>query len=425
MGSTHPPRIALNPHIADVAVESARLRALGPLVHVELPGGVPAWVTTDYDTARTVLRHPLLSKEMRYWRAWEDGEIPRDWPLLGLIQGTAMLHCDGDAHTRLRNLVAPAFSRERVAALRPRIQEIADQLLDELADTDPAQPVDLRERFAYPLPMLVICDYMGVSGDASARLRAPIERLLTISTSEEMGAAVEESGRVLRELIDAKRAQPGPDLITALIRARDDDASRLSEQELVDNLFQVITAGHETSVNGITNTVHHLLKNPRQLALIREGTVPVSAAVEAGLGYASPVRYVLMRYTTRAVDISGVTVPAGEPVVVGLAAAGRDTGKCPVAGPAADTFDIRANAEHLSFGYGPHFCPGSILARAEIEIALSSLFTRFPDLTLASADLTPIQSIALQGVTSLPVFLNADSHPLTRPTAGCAGDVAS
>ncbi|MFD4243697.1 cytochrome P450 [Streptomyces sp. NPDC058525] len=396
----------LDPHTLDLDAESAELRKRGPLVPIELPGGVAAWVTTDYESARTALSHPQLGKAMTHWRAWMEGEIPKDWPFLGLVRGTGMLHSDGDDHRRIRKLVAPAFTGERIEALQPKIVGVAERLVADLAATGAGEIVDLRERFAYPLPMRVICEYMGVDDNSSARLRQPFDRLLMVSTPEEAVAAEESIQVVLRELIRFKRANPGTDLGTALIQARDND-DRLDEQELVDNLRLVISAGHETTVNLIASTVKALLENPGQLALLRDGTYPWSRAVEEGLRYAGPVRYALMRYAVEDTTIAGVVIPKGDPVVVALAAAGRDPGKCPAGEASMDSFDItRAQSPHLAFGHGAHHCPGTALARAEAEVALSTLFGRFPDLALADTDIAPLQSIALQGIGNLPVHLN-------------------
>lgn len=391
----------LDPHTLDLAAESAALRGLGPVVPVELPGGVAAWVTTGYDSAREVMGHPQMGKSLQYWRAWQEGLIPEDWPLFGLVRGNGMLHSDGADHRRIRKLVAPAFTGERIEALRPRIEEVAEQLLAELA-ADSSDVIDLRERFAYPLPMRVICEYMGVDDESSARLRGPSDRILMISTPEEVAAAEKEVQAVLYELVKAKRANPGDDLGSALIQARD-DGDRLGEQELVDNLRLIISAGHDTTVNLIASTVKALLEQPSMLGKLKDGTYPWSKAVEEGLRYAGPVRYALMRYAVEDTTIAGVSIAKGDPVVVALAAAGQDPDKCPV----THEFDVsREQFTHLAFGHGIHHCPGAALGRLEAEVALDALFRRFPDLSLADEDIQPLQSIALQGVAGLPVRLN-------------------
>ncbi|MFE3608375.1 cytochrome P450 [Streptomyces goshikiensis] len=390
------PAMTLDP-AADLAKETDRLRALGRVVPVEVCGAV-AWVTTDYGAAKEAFGHPRLAKSVRHWAAWASGDVPADWPLRGLVEGTGMLHADGAEHQRLRRLAAPSFTGDRTRALIPSISEVARRLVEDLAGRQ-NETVDLRDAFAYPLPIEVICRYLGVSAELSVQLRVPFDRLLTISTSEQLTAALADIQSVLRELIRMKRAQPEADVISQLIQARDDD-DQLSETELVQMLQLLISAGHETTVNLITNTVSHILRDSRQRDALLSGAIPWAAAVEEGLRL-GVVRYALMRFTTEETTLAGVTVPAGEPVIVGMAAAGQQA-------PATeDRFDVLRDGRHrhLAFGHGAHHCPGAALARAEAEIALAALFDRFPTLTLAEEAPQSLHSIALHGLTSLKVRL--------------------
>jgi cytochrome P450 len=276
---------------------------------------------------------------------------------------------------------------------------VAQQLVDDLADQHD-RCVDLKKAFAYPLPIWVISDYMGVPAEASAQLRDPIDQLLTVGSPDDLTAALAKIRRVLRDLVQLKRSEPGDDLISQLIQARDAQ-DRLSDPELVEMLQLLISAGHETTVNLITNTISHLLQDPSQLDALLSGSRPWSAAVEEGLRLGSPVRYALMRYTTEPTTIAGVSVPAGEPVIVAVAAAG-------LASPAvADRFDVLRTdrARHLSFGHAEHHCPGAALARAETEIALATLIDRCPKLGLERDAPPHLHSIALWGLTRLKVRL--------------------
>ncbi len=400
------PLFTLEPH-ADPAEEARALQAQGPLVAVELPGGVAAWAATDLPTAQSVLAHEDLTKDPAYWPALNDGRIHDDWDLIAVVRGASMLHQGGDDHRRLRQLVSSAFTRAPIEALRPRVAEIAGELLDGLDGSGADGPVDLRELFAHPLPVRVICEVLGVPDTAVAELRHRFDRLVTpqdpASGGTDIRTAVADITGSLAALIAAKRTVPGDDLTTALIQARD-DGDALSEQELVETLFLVLIAGHETTINLITSTVHALLQNPAMLATVRDGTHTWADVVEEGLRHSSPVRHALMRYAVKDTEIAGVKVAQGDPVLASLFAAGRD----PRRHENPDRFDVgrTTRRDHVAFGHGAHYCLGARLARLEAEIALDTLFRRFPDLAPAGASVA-IDSIPLQGFTALPVLLGA------------------
>jgi cytochrome P450 len=392
----------------DPVEEARQLRALGPLVPVALPGNVPAWAATDLATAHEVLGHELLTKDAAHWPALQNGSVPGDWDLIPLVQGASMLHQGGADHRRLRRLVSRAFSRAPIEAMRPRIVEIADELLDGLEASQTKEPLDLREAFAFPLPVRVICEVLGVPESAVSELRHRFDRLVTPEKEDnrtvDIRVAVADIYETLGTLIAAKRAAPGSDLTSALIEARD-QRDRLSEQELVETLFLILIAGHETTINLITNTAQALLQNRAMLLATLSAEDPDEAwsdVVEEGLRYVSPTRHALLRYAVADINIAGVRVRKGDPVMVALAAAGRD----PDRHSEADAFDVTrpTNREHVAFGYGPHYCLGARLAKIETEVALRGLFERFPDLALASAPVR-LRSISIQGVESLPVHL--------------------
>ncbi|MEU2791597.1 cytochrome P450 [Streptomyces sp. NPDC007100] len=383
---------------------------------MRLPGDVAAWAAVDHRTAQTVLGHPDLTKDAAYWPDLVSGRVPDHWELIAVIRGAGMLHAGGDDHRRLRKLVSGAFTRAPIAALEGRITEIVDELLDDLAAADPEEPVDLRERFAYRLPVRVICEVLGVPDTAVSGLRDAFERLVTPredgeSDIRDAQAAIHGS---LTALLAAKRQAPGDDLTSALIQARD-DGDRLSEQELVETLFLVLIAGHETTINLITNAVHAVLQNPDSTAAVRKAARdaggPVTgepdddvwaAVVDETLRYSSPVRHALMRYAVKDTDIAGVRVAKGDPVLACLYAAGRD----PERHPDPDTFDATrpTRRDHLAYGHGAHYCLGARLARLEARIALRALFARYPGLQLAGVP-ERLASLSVQGVGALPVRL--------------------
>ncbi|MBT2369165.1 cytochrome P450 [Streptomyces sp. ISL-10] len=323
-----------------------------------------------------------------------------------------MLHQGSDDHRRLRRLVSGAFTRAPIEALRSRITEIAEELLDELEATH-GEPTDIREAFAFPLPVRVICEVLGVPHTAISGLRQQFDRLVIPQDSgdpdTDIRIAVTDIYNTLGKLIAFKRNAPADDLTAALIEAHD-NGDRLSEQELVETLFLILIAGHETTINAITNTVHSLLTHPHALSeLLRGDDEAWSRVVDEGLRFSPPIRHVVLRYATADVDVAGTRIRKGEAVLAATVAAGRD----PQRHERPDEFDIHRSTskEHIAFGYGAHYCLGARLAKLETEIALRCLFTRFPRLELA-AEPAQLRSISLQGFTSLSVHLDGQkAHP--------------
>ncbi|MBV8541416.1 MAG: cytochrome P450 [Pseudonocardiales bacterium] len=373
----------------------AELAASGAVHHIALPSGTPAWLITGYDEARQALHDPRLVKTpVMPSRGLSSPEI-------FAARNHHMLNSNPPDHTRLRRLVAAAFTRRRIEQLAPRIQRITDELLDTMAT---AARTDLIDSFAYPLPITVIRELLGVPAERRTEFHHWSAVLVTsLASPAALAAAATAMVSYLRELVAAKRAAPADDLLSALVAVRDGQ-DLLSEDELTSMVFLILVAGHETTVNLIGNGVHALLTHPEQLALLRARPDRLPDAVEELLRFDGPVQVATFRVTAEPVDIGGVTIPAGEIVIPGLLAANRD----PARTARPDALDItRADNQHLAFGHGIHHCLGAPLARLEGRIALGTLLARFPRLRLAvpTEQLAWRPGLIMNGLDALPVIL--------------------
>ncbi|RNF97675.1 cytochrome P450 family protein [Streptomyces botrytidirepellens] len=408
MGLTEDRPVLLDPTIRTSAEESELLYAAGPVVRVELPGGVPAWAVTHDAPAREVMRDSRFVKDINRWGAWKRGEIPADWPLIGLVDlGTSLVSTDGAEHRRLRRPVAREFTPQRVEALRGRVEEITRELLDrtERAAEGSGGVVDLKDTFAFPLPITVVGELFGMPTDWHRPLRELYDSFFDDKAAPETVLATLQGlyGYIAR-LVRLKRDEPGADLTSALLSELGDEPSEEAVEELIATIQVMITAGHETSVHLIVNAVRSLLGDPAQLDLVHTGRYSWDDVVEESLRLDSPTLNFLFRFATEDIDIAGTLVREGEGVVISYGGMGRDRVQH---GADADRFDISRRPRHTSFGHGPHSCPGSALARLETTIALRELFARFPGLRLADPDGTPERSpsVIVNGHRELPVRL--------------------
>ncbi|MFJ4682412.1 cytochrome P450 [Streptomyces sp. NPDC088789] len=370
----------------------AHLRARGPVHRVRAPGRDAEgemWLVVGYEEARAALADQRLAKDA--------GRIGKTFLDVDLI-GDYLLSTDPPQHTRLRSLVSRAFTMRRVERLRPRIQAITDELLDTMI---PLGRADLVESLAYPLPITVICELLGIPEVDRAEFRRLSTETVAPTDPDSEYAAVSRLGEYLTELIEAKRAAgPAEDLLSDLIRTTAEDGDRLSVAELRGMAYLLLIAGHETTVNLITNGVHALLTHPDQLAALRADMTLIDAAVEETLRYEGPVENATFRYAAEPLEIAGVPIAQDEPVLIGLTAADRDGDRF----PAPDRFDIHRDTRgHIAFGHGIHFCLGAPLARLEVTTALRGLLERAPHLALDGPPGEWLPGMLIRGVRSLPV----------------------
>ncbi|MFI9404703.1 cytochrome P450 [Nocardia sp. NPDC052316] len=383
--------------VGDLAGETAYLRAAGPLTRIELLG-VPAWTVTEHAVARQLLVDPRLIKDINGWSLWNSGVVTRQWPLIGMIDaGRSMFTVDGAEHRRLRIKTTQALSPRRLADIRPVIERLTSELLDDLSASGDSV-VDLKEVFAYPLPMRVISELMGVDRADHPMLLTWYKAFFSLLTpQDERLRVIDEMDRYYTDLVRKKTADPTDDLTSALILATD-GGEPLTEEEVVGNLKALVAAGHETTVGLILNAVRALLTRPDQLDKVRSGDIEWKQAVEETLRWDSPVTHLLMRFATEDITIGDTTIEKGEGVVMSYRAIGRDTA---VHGEDSDEFDLTRTTSHrhLTFGHGPHICPGAALSRLEAGIALPALFDRFPNLRLA---------VPVEEIRNLPVLTQND-----------------
>jgi cytochrome P450 len=365
-----------------------------PVAQGELPDGSTAWLVGGYEQVRRVFTDRRFSRALAAAPA-------RSLQGFELSATESIIAMDPPEHTRLRKLVASAFTARRVEALRPRVAAIVDELIG--AFTARPQPADLMTSFSGPLPVRVICELLGVPIADMAKFRTWSATLIGDweQDSGEILTALAELYEYFAELITTRRARPGDDLLTALIAARD-SGDRLSEAELTNLACTILVAGYETTANHISLSLLALLDHPAEMARLAADPRLIPGAVEELVRYVRIGVLPLARVTTEDVELGGVSVPAGEVILPIIQAANRDASVF----SEPDRFDVsRAPASHLGFGSGAHYCLGAQLARVELQEALRGLVTRLPGLTLAvpAADLRFKPGMAIHNLRSLPI----------------------
>lgn len=381
----------------------ARLRAESPVRRARFADGTEGWLVTRYDDAKALATDPRVSHDWeglaalrRAQRGGAEGDPTGGygWVYRGL------LYIDPPDHTRLRKLVSKAFTPRAIDRLRPRIEQVADELLDAMAGQDEA---DLMTAFALPLPRIAISELLGIPAEGQPDFWGWSEVISGTQQSPDLAGTLAAAAEYLGGLAERKRENPTADLISHMVLASE-DGDRLSRREVIAMALLMVLAGQDTTVNLITGGTLALLRAPGQLARLRADPALLPNAVEELLRYDGPVNVAPDRFTTAPVEVGGVTIPAGELLRVSLLSANRDAKQFSDPG----TLDISRDAGgHLAFGQGIHYCLGAPLARLEGIIAFGKLFERFPGLRLAVSPETLAyrQSTVLHGLASLPVYL--------------------
>lgn len=392
-----PPDFSDNPHPF-----ISKLRDAGAVHQVILPDGTPSWWITRYDAVEAVLGdHELFSNEVHHAVAsskiQNSQALIRKDPMLQLV----MINRDPPDHTRMRKLVVGAFNARNIDALRPRLEALAEELMDAI-DSD--EPVELVESFAFPFPVGFICELLGIPRSDIGYFGGLVTKLVGAPGPDVALSAIHDLKEFMIAKLADKRANPADDVLSNLVRAADEDGL-LSHDELPAHALQVLTAGHETSIYLISAGLFHLLTHPDQLELIRRDPSLLPQAIDELLRYDPPPIPGVFRYATRDTEIEGTVIPKGSLVIVCLAAANRDASRF------TDPHSLnvlRQSNPHVAFGGGIHYCLGARLARIEGIIAIGGLLRKFPEIRLA----VPAEQIRhrplnfLQRLDELPVLLH-------------------
>lgn len=377
------------------------VRDQAPVREVDLPEGGTTWLVTRYADARAVMADPRFVKDFR-------NSLPEDQranvPGIPSPSGDMMLLNDPPVHTRLRKLVVKAFTVRRVAALRPRIETIAGALL---AGLPIAEPVDLVDTYAVPLPTAVICELLGVPVEDQDAFGAWSRTMIDDSGEAATHQASASLAAYLSELVERKRVEPDEALISALIEVSE-EGEQLSTSEIVAMGMLLLIAGHETTATLITTAVEAMLDDHAlRDRLAAADSEELRAAIEEFLRWGSPIAQAPLRFAAEDVEFDGVVVPRGAMVMVSLAAANHD----PARFERPDDYEeLRDTTGHLAFGHGLHFCLGASLARLEAEVALRTLLDRFPAFVAGSdVPLERRRSVLVNAWARLPVVLDPDA----------------
>jgi cytochrome P450 len=380
----------------------ARLRQNAPISLIHSAEGLPIWIITSYEAARAALGDPRIGQGVLRAQALADEQVEEIHLGADVVH---MLNSDPPDHTRLRQLIQAAFTPRRVQTMRPHIEQITDTLLDGI---DGADTADLIPSFAFPLPMLVIGRLLGLPAEDAPLFRRWSTGILTIGEASASEAAAHEMTSYLKDFLERKRRSDDDDLLVELLKAQAE--GKLSEDEIVAMAFLLVIGGHETTVNLIGTSVLALLRNPDQLAWLRENLDQMPVVMDEFLRRDPPVSMATLRFTTAPVTIADVDLPAGAFLLISLGAANRDPARF---GDPDELRLERSDRGHLAFGHGIHRCLGAMLGKLEGEIALSRLLARFPQLSLAAdeLDLRWRNTTMLRGVETLPVHLRQQERP--------------
>ena len=381
----------------------ARMRRDDPVYAATVPNwGTRHWFLTRFEDCNNFLRDPRFGRDLH--NTLPD-DILKFWPKPPLSEQMFERHLlgvDPPDHTRMRGLVHKAFTPRVIRQLQDRAQEVADQLLDAVQD---AGEMDLIEQYAFPIPITMISEMLGVPVGDRNRFRGWVRQLLFASGDENTRlAAGMEFVQYMHDRIAERRNDPQEDILSGMVNASD-EGDMLDDQELMSMIFLLLTAGYETTVHLIGTGIYTLLKNPEQLDLLRSemdaDQEVVKSAVEEIVRYAGPATGNLMRWAWEDVQISGNTIRQGDAVTALLHAANRD----PEVFEEPERFDIRRKPNnHLGFGAGVHYCLGAPLARMEGAVAIPTLLRRLPNLELATESASIVwNSAGLYGLSILPV----------------------
>ncbi len=382
-----------------------RLRERDPVHWSELVHG---WVLTRHEDVQSLLRDPRCSADRSLLADFDIAlEAMGGMGPAGDVLFESMLGKDPPDHTRLRSIVSSAFTPQSIAALRERVEAVAEELLD--AASRHAEPIDLVEAIAYPLPVIVIAELLGVPSAHRDRLKRWSDELAVVTDPAVEPRAIRRADRAVKEFVEylrpeiaSRRVRPQGDLLSALAQA-ESEGDRLSDRELIAMCVLLVAAGNETTTNLIGNALVALLENPDQLGRLRREPALVPAAVEEALRFDSAVQFTT-RVAREDIQLRGRVIRAGDLIMLAVGAANRDADLC----TDPERFDVgRSAVRHLAFGYGPHYCLGAPLARLEAEVAIRAVLDRFPRIRLESPprwrDTTTLRGPASLWIRSAPV----------------------
>lgn len=380
----------------------ADIKAVGSIGWVELPDGLRAVMVTDYAAIKQIGTHEHISRDgAQHWAGLRAGDVPPDSLVVPWVTNAGPLSAFGPEHRRLRKLMTPAFTKRRTDQLAPAIELIVAETLDKIATENPPDlqtkfswmPVDLREHFCFPVPIATISALLGVDRDLFPLIRNGAAALFDTNLSrEELTPLFMGLLGAIDELISRKRETPDDSLISSLIAANE-DGDTYTAAEISEVVRITIVAGYETTVNLLDQAIYQLLRHPEHLRAVMAGEISWDNVIDEVLRHSSPANVVPMRFATKDITINGFPIPAGTPILVSFAGAGRD----PNVHERADVFDpTRRPLVHLGFGTGVHRCPGAPLAMLEARIALPMLFERFT-LSLVEDEIRPNKGIITNG----------------------------